>query len=169
MKNGVLTVSLGLAILAGGAVASSDRMEGKQHRPHHSFEELDTDGDGRLMPSEMEAHMQARFEGADTDGDGALSKEELLARANERMAKRAEKQVNRMLECHDANGDGSLSAEEMKARYKGRMFTRMDADQDGAVTKEEFEAMHARHKRHKHKGHGQKENRREETGDVTKD
>ncbi len=154
MKNTALMASLGLAIIAGGAVASNDTAGGKHHRPHHSFEELDANGDGKLMKEEMEAHMQTRFEGADTDGDGALSKDELLARLNERRAKRAEKYVDHMLERHDADGDGALTMDEMKARGDGKMFARMDADQDGAISKEEFEAMRAKHKKHKHKKHG---------------
>ena len=154
MKNSVLLTALGLAILAGGAIASGDKEGGMHHRPHHSFEELDANGDGKLMQDEMAAHMQARFEGADTDGDGTLSKEELLARVGERMAKRAEKYVDHMLERHDADDDGALTMDEMKSRHKGKMFAKMDADQDGAVTKEEFDAMRDKHKRHKNKGHG---------------
>ena len=153
MKNTVLMASLGLAIVAGGAIASSEKMQGMQ-RPHHSFEELDANGDGKLMQEEMAAHMQARFEGADTNGDGALSEAELLARINERMAKRAQKYVAHMLERHDANGDGSLSMEEMKSKRAGKMFSRMDADQDGAVSKEEFDAMRAKRKGHKWHSNG---------------
>ncbi len=154
MKNTALIASLGLAIIAGGAVASNDDVGGKPHRPHHSFEELDANGDGKLMKEEMEAHMQARFEGADTDGDGALSKEELLTRVKERRAKRAEKYIDHMLERHDADGDGALSMDEMKARGEGKMFARMDADKDGAISKEEFETMRAKHKKHGWKKHG---------------
>ena len=64
MKNTVLMASLGLAIIAGGAVASGEKAVG-MHRPHHSFEELDANGDGKLMQEEMAAHMQSRFEGAE--------------------------------------------------------------------------------------------------------
>ena len=154
MKNTTLITALGLAIVAGGAVASSDAGLGKHHRPHHSFEELDTNGDGKLMKEEIEGHMQARFQGADTDGDGALSRDELLARVKERQAKRAGKYVDRMLERHDTDGDGALTMAEMQARKGGKMFERMDANQDGAVTKEEFEEMRAKRKGHKRKDHG---------------
>lgn len=166
MKNSVLIASLGLAIIAGGAVASSDKAGARDHRPHHSFEELDANGDGKLMPEEMAAHMQARFEGADTNGDGALSKDELRARVEERMAKRADKYVDHMLERHDANGDGALTMDEMKPRDEGKMFARMDADQDGAISKEEFESMRAKAKErgHKHGKHGHKQ-KNDETSD----
>lgn len=151
MKNTVLIAALGLAIATGGAFAASDKSEGRHHRPHHSFEELDANGDGKLTQEEMETHMQARFEGADTDGNGSLSQEELLARISAEQAKRAEKYVAHMIDRHDADGDGALTMDEMQSRHKGKMFSRMDADDDGAVTKEEFETMRAKHKGRKHK------------------
>ena len=76
---------------------------------------------------------------------------ELLARVQENQAKRAEKYVAHMIERHDENGDGMLSMDEMKSRNKGKMFSRMDANDDGVVTKEEFDEMRARHKHRKHK------------------
>lgn len=161
MKNMVLITSLGLAIAAGGAVASNGKMGGKHHRPHHSFEELDANGDGKLMQDELATHMQARFEGADADGDGALSQDELLARVTERMTRRAEKYVAHMIERHDADNDGALSMAELKSRNKGDMFARMDADEDGVVTREEFEARRSGHKSHRHGGHGHKHDNRE--------
>ncbi len=149
MNNIALITSLGLAIMAGAAVASSDK-PGKDHRPHHSFEELDANGDGKVTREEMETHMQARFEGADTNGDGSLSRDELLARVKEDQAKRADKYVSHMIERHDANGDGALTMEEMRSRKHGKRFDKMDADGDGAISKAEFEAMRGKHKRHKH-------------------
>ena len=154
MKNTPLIAALGLAIIAGGAVASNDATGGKHHRPHHSFEELDANSDGALTQDEIAAHMQARFQRADTDSDGLLTQAELVARAGENRKKRAEKFVTRMIEKHDVNGDGALSFAEMSKRHDGKMFAQMDADQNGAVTKEEFDAMRAKHKAHKRKGHG---------------
>lgn len=150
MKNFTLIASLGAAIVIGGLVTPAEAAGGK-HRPHHSFEELDANSDGKLTQAEMELHMQARFEGADANGDGLLSKDELLERLKARKADRAEKYIGHMLERHDANGDGALSMDEMKSRHHGKMFARMDKDDDGAVTKEEFEAARERMKKHKHK------------------
>ena len=152
MKNLALMSALGLAIIAGGAVTTAEAA-GDKHRPHHSFEELDANSDGKLTRAEIETHMQMRFEGADTDADGVLSKDELLARLKKGQSERAEKYVNHMLDRHDANGDGALSLEEMKARHDGKMFGRMDADQDGAVTKQEFEEARAKFKDRKGKRH----------------
>ncbi len=150
MKNTVLIASLSLAIVVGGVsgtLASGDRA-GK-HGRHHSFQELDANGDGKLMKEEIETHMQRRFERADTDGNGSLSAQELTARVAERQAERAGKYVTHMIDRHDADGDGELSAVELRARHKGDRFARMDADGDGAVSEAEFEAM-----RDHHRGHG---------------
>lgn len=150
MKNMTLIASLGLAIVAGGLVTTAEA-SGGTHRPHHSFEELDANSDGKLTQSEIETHMQTRFQSADTNGDGNLSKEELLAQAEKRRADRAEKYVGHMLERHDANGDGALSFDELQSRRDGKLFARMDANQDGSVSKDEFDAARERMKDRRHK------------------
>ena len=153
MKNAMLTASLTAAILVGATtqvIASS----GGHRGPHHSFEELDADGDGRITQEEMATHMQARFKGADTDGNGSLSRDELLTRMKERQAERGEKYIDHMMERHDANDDGELSLEEMRDRGGNRMFARFDTDGDGAISAEEFEAMTSRHRHGKHKQNG---------------
>lgn len=116
----------------------------------HSFEDLDTDGDGSITPAEMAGHMQARFKGADSDGDGLLSREELVARMMERQAERMGRRADHMIERHDANGDGMLSMDEMRADRQGRMFERLDTDGDGVISKTEFDAMQERHGGRKH-------------------
>ena len=153
MKNSVLITSLSLAIVVGGVsdTLASGGKDGR-HGRHHSFQEMDANGDGKLMKEEIETHMQRRFEGADTDGNGKLSVKELTARVAERRADRPHKYVAHMIDRHDADGDGELSISELKARHKGDRFARMDTDGDGAVSEQEFEAMKGKHHGHK-KGH----------------
>ena len=158
MKNMVLITGLATAITLGGlsAVEAGNQKGGKQHggmQMRHSFEELDTDGDGKITPEEMTGHMQARFEGADSDGDGALSRDELVARMMERRAERMGRYADHMIERHDANADGKLSMDEMRADRQGRMFKRVDADGDGAISAEEFAKMREMRGRH----HGMKQ------------
>ncbi|MFY0690661.1 MAG: calcium-binding protein [Paracoccaceae bacterium] len=107
-----------------------------------NFDAIDTDGNGELSQEELQNRGQARFAAADANSDGLLSKQELIARAEERMQERLTRRIDKMMERRDANGDGLLSAEELTPppdRAAGR-FERMDEDQSGGISKEEFEA-----------------------------
>jgi len=155
MHNGILIAGLATAITLGGLsiVEASSHKGGGHHggmRMQHSFEELDSNGDGKITPEEMAGHMQARFDGADSDDDGALSRDELIARMTERRAERMAKYADHMIERHDANADGKLSMDEMRAERQGRMFKRVDTDGDGAISAGEFARM--REMRGKHHG-----------------
>lgn len=114
-----------------------------------SFEEIDTDGNGEISQAEMEAMKGAHFADTDTNGDGVVSLEELTAQAVKQVAAHAEK----MLKMRDANGDGVLSQEELSKPHRmGQMFDRFDADENGSISKEEFEAA-GKHMRQRGKGH----------------
>ena len=156
MKNTVLMSSLAVAIVLGG-VSQGFAGSGKGgHGPHHSFEELDINSDGQISREEMAGHMQKRFEGADTNSDGNLSRDELVERIKERKAKKEEKYADHMMERHDANGDGVLSVDEMSEKREGRlekMFVKVDVDENGTISVEEFEAMKKHHGKKKHKKH----------------
>jgi Ca2+-binding EF-hand superfamily protein len=67
----------------------------------------------------------------DTNGDGKVSKEEWNARGRE--------QFERMLKRLDTDGDGKISESEFLAQStKG--FEKMDSNNDGFVTQEEWQA-----------------------------
>lgn len=150
-KTMILSV-LGAAMVASAGFAVAQGKGGHGERP--SFEEVDTNGDGKITRDEMQAHAATRFGEADSDGDGAISRAEMLAKA---MA-RAEKRVDRMMGRMDADDDGKVSQAEMQQmrdKHMGRMIERMDTDGDGALSKEEFGKGHRKghHGRHG-KGHG---------------
>ena len=138
MKKNILMVALlsGLVLTAGAAQA-------RDHGERPDFATLDTNGDGALSLEELQAQGEARFSAVDTDGDGALSAEELTAAAGERAAERTAQMIERL----DENGDGALQLEEMPAREGDRaerMFDRVDADEDGVISEEEFDSVKER-------------------------
>ncbi|MCK0101912.1 EF-hand domain-containing protein [Pseudohalocynthiibacter sp. F2068] len=143
-----------LVALMVGAIGVTGVVEAREghgrYGPEHDFSELDADGDGLVTMEEMVAHREARFDSADTNSDGFLSAEEMTAQAQERVARR----VARMIERHDENGDGQIGKDEMNGHEDRRahMFERMDSDGDGAISEEEFEEGKARHagRRHRH-------------------
>ena len=141
--------SLAVAAVAGLAfgVANADSrgagpMGAMGERP--TFQELDSDGDGGITIAEVKARSAARFAENDTNGDGKLSAEELTAAVAARAAERAAAGMARMIEWRDSDGDGMLSQAEMADDAGSRMFMRLDANDDGTISAEEFAAMQER-------------------------
>ncbi|WP_342068627.1 EF-hand domain-containing protein [Yoonia algicola] len=148
MKTKILTAALlsGLVLAAGAAQAEN-------HRERPDFATLDVNGDGALTLEEMQSRSQARFADMDTDGDGALSADEMAAQATTRAAERAAAMIARF----DDNADGLLQQGEMPSRGERRaaqMFDRVDADSDGVISAEEFEAAKARMGERRGEGRG---------------
>lgn len=142
------------SILATGAVVAKPGFGG--FGPKMQFEEIDTDGNGEISKAEIEAQKAAGFRAADTNGDGKLSSEELQAKSEERAAHRTSK----MIEHLDKDGDGVLSESELSERgRRGDMFARLDRDESGGISKEEFEQAreHRGGKHHHGKEEGQSE------------
>lgn len=151
------TTLLVAAIAAGIALSSSAQArEGNgQRMTLPTFEQLDINADGAITLDEVEAGMQARaearFAAADANGDGALSAEEMLAQAQNQTSERLANRIAERIEDADTNGDGLLQAEEIAAKMEGRrapnperMFNRVDADNDGTVSAEEYEEARAK-------------------------
>jgi Ca2+-binding EF-hand superfamily protein len=131
------------------------------------FAQADTNKDGKLTKEERQAahqaHMKERFAKHDTNKDGKLTKDE-LGKMPEEFQKRVdsngdgaitqaemEAAKGKMHEKHgrgpgDPMGDKTVTREDMKAKAVEH-FTRMDANKDGKVTKDELKQGHG-------KGHG---------------
>lgn len=139
-----LAASIGMMIATAALADGGPRFgHGPKGDPMERFEQMDANNDGEVTREEMEAGRTARFTEADADGDGVLSREEVAAAG----AKRGEERALKMLERLDANGDGTLSEDEMpKPRGADRMFARLDTDDSGGISKEEFEEA-AKHRR----------------------
>jgi len=98
------------------------------------FAGTDANSDGRVTMEEANAYARGPLtSGGDSDGDGAMSAAE-LARANP--------EVRAMLLRRDADGDGAISSAEIDARVEAT-FRAADANHDGGITEQEFQAATA--------------------------
>jgi hypothetical protein len=156
-KTAIVAVALIGALMGSVALADQGKMgmggpgEGRGAMLAEMFDSIDADKDGKLTYAEMEAHRKAEFDAADTNKDGALGADELSARALARFQEKLAERTQGMLDTMDNDGNGSLSPDEMGEGPGMRNFARIDADNDGAITKDEIQAgMQHRKKR----GHG---------------
>lgn len=137
---------LALAALVAGAVyaAGGDRREARRaERVDRLFEALDANRDGAIDAAEREAARAGRFAEMDADADGKVSRAEMEAHAAKRAAEIAGRRFARL----DVSGDGVIDRAEMEAAphgghgrghgRHGRALDRMDADDDGRITREE--------------------------------
>ncbi|MFZ1347367.1 MAG: hypothetical protein WBB13_10130 [Tabrizicola sp.] len=156
-KSAIAAIAVIGALLGTAALAQKGEMgmggpgEGRGAMLTEMFDTMDADKDGKLTYAEMEAHRKAEFAAADTNGDGVLSPEELSARALARFQEKLAERTQRMLDTMDNDGNGSLSEAEMGEGPGMRNFARIDADNDGFVTRDEIQAGM---KHHKKRGHG---------------
>jgi Ca2+-binding EF-hand superfamily protein len=107
---------------------------------------LDADNDGKVTLAEFQAgrgvQMMARL---DADKDGKLSKDEFAALRKAKAkaedaagsARRGGKMADRMWSKVDADNDGFVSKAELDG-FLATRFKRMDADNDGALTMAEL-------------------------------
>lgn len=135
---GLTGITMAAASLAHDGGAGGPGRTGGGERP--SFEMLDADGNGILTAEEVKAHQAGMFSAHDTDGDGMLNREELIAAIVAQATERAEAMADRMFRWQDANDDGLISAGEMPGNRMAGLFERMDTDNNGEVSAEEFAA-----------------------------
>ena len=148
MKKTLIAASLSALTLiaAGGAMAQPDaaRPDRKADvqrtelvaRLDARFAKLDTNGDGNFTADERKALRDARiaerFKRLDADGNGAITLAEMQA-AHDKRTDRAKQ------------GDGERKMRHGKHRhhgfgFHGRMVGKVDANNDGVITKVEFQA-----------------------------
>ena len=144
------------SVLATASGRDADNRRGPE-RGAMMFERFDLNKDGQVTREEVTTAAAAHFAEADANNDGQLSAEEMTAaaeaKANEQRAARMANRTADMIKRQDTNGDGQLSLEELTAiggeDRMERMFDRLDADDDGTITKAELEDMDG-----KRGGHG---------------
>jgi Ca2+-binding EF-hand superfamily protein len=129
-------LALGAAAFAGASVA--DGGWGRHHGWGHGggtgfFERFDANQDGRITQAEVDEVRRSRLTEFDQNGDGSLTLEEYQALWLDAMR---ERMVDRF-QAHDDDGDGMVTAEEFGEPFD-RMVSRLDTDDDGAVTLDEM-------------------------------
>jgi Ca2+-binding EF-hand superfamily protein len=159
MKSAVAALALVGAITASAALAQKGQggHEGRGAMMLEKFDTIDTDKDGKLSLAELETHRKAEFAAADSDADGALSADELAARQLAQFNATLADRTARMIDNKDSDGNGSLSEAEVGEGPGERHFARIDADNDGAISKEEAEAA-IKHGRKRGHGWGMDDN-----------
>lgn len=104
-----------------------------QARAEAMFARMDANRDGTINETDRAAMKAQRFDRLDTDRNGSISQTELAARAGDRAGKR------RM-----ARPEGAPAmTDAQKAERRTEMFARIDTDKNGALSRAEFDAMHA--------------------------
>ena len=110
--------------------------------------QLDEDGDGKVTKEELPERMQRILERADTNVDGAIDREEA-----EKMAEGfaggppgGGSPAERIMG-FDRDDDGKVTGEEMPEWMRDRLLERADTNGDGAIDREEAEAMAERMRR----------------------
>jgi len=127
-----------LAAASGAALA-----QGGPHGVERLFQ-ADTNNDSAVTRQEFDTNHTARFATLDTDRDGQLSREEMHAGRDQRRGERHEPTRGdhhghpdgHGPEDADANNDGAITREEFLAR-PSEMFARLDANSDGVISADE--------------------------------
>ena len=133
----VLIVAASLAALASAASLATAQQNGVQDRPSGLFQ-ADSNNDGTLTRAEFDASRAARFETLDANDDRQLTREEMRAGREHggRGHHRRGGHRGMHLERADANNDGAITRDEFFARPT-QMFARLDANSDGVISADE--------------------------------
>ncbi len=142
-----------LLVIAMAAPVAAYQGMGKSHGASDGgFSQLDTDGDG-MVSSEEYMEPFARW---DADDDGQLSKDEWMAGHGGSRAKghgmghgegHGKTNLDVPMDKIDANGDGAIDAEEFEAQFPSlsKGFGMIDTDKSGAIEAGEWEAFRKSH------------------------
>lgn len=114
------------------------------------FDEMDANRDGYLDRSDMQARMTARraefFTGADANRDGRLTRDEFAVEQGARSAERRAQMAERAKAAGRQGQMRQPPTDAERLERAGKAFDRMDANNDGTVSKAEFDAFKPMHK-----------------------
>ena len=131
----------------GKVTADEAKSQFDQHK-QEMFTKHDVNGDGKLSKDELGKMPEARFTALDTDKDGSISQTEMEA-GHPGKGKMAAKLEGKLP--GDSNGDGAITKEEAVTGAQ-QWAKKLDADGDGKITKEELAKGHHALANHPHKG-----------------
>jgi monoamine oxidase len=148
---GVVAVAgiAGLALIPPTLAHGGKRYQGANfsamgHRGPQLFERFDTDKDGAVTQSEIDAANAGSMTRFDSNKDGKLSLEEYEALWMEKMRERMVSSFQRL----DRDGDAIVTVEEF-SKPMLNIVTWVDSDGDGKVTRQEMKKMHKRGGHHR--------------------
>lgn len=131
----VLLAAVGLAAFAGAAgVALAQSQTPAQPQARGVFS-MDANADGTLTRQEFDAARASRFATLDADRNGQLTREEMRAQRGERRHRGHRGGMHHLTRA-DANNDGAITREEFLARPT-QMFARLDTNNDGVISADE--------------------------------
>ncbi len=106
------------------------------HRRRGMLRHADANGDGVITREEATARRMQRFNRFDLDKDGSVTEQEAI----EALVRRFRGRVQRRIRSFDANGDGRVTREEFNAPVLER-FSWRDSNGDGKLTRDEMPGM----------------------------
>ena len=159
-----------LAVVLFGSVFFADAGSGHNHEAmrQNMLEGADTDGDGQISEEELAAWQEAKeaeieeklaekFDEIDSDDDGQISADEWNAMIEAKNAEMEEKMAEKLAQMEERNPERFAENEEKRAERHAEMeakrvekqaerFDKMDSDDDGQISEEEWNAWHGEHR-----------------------
>lgn len=129
-----------IALTAAVAVATYAQAQDAGEKPQRGImKRVDLNQDGKVTREEMASHSSKRFEKLDTNKDGSLTEDEIRSQ----MKRKADRRAKRIVRRTDTNKDGQVSRQEY-FDHADKRFSRIDANGDGTITKDEMDSARAK-------------------------